>query len=200
MTITYVWSDVRDRAVEAFGGELPGAEVENATIEVFGRRPALVVATIEAVAEAKQAGSIRSGWAILRTRLRDEEARAEISVTDESDQRKRVSRAEQWIRAAGKHFDSESEVVDELFGERGLLRGSRDDLRVRTRMVSLWREVRSEGEQIEREAIERAERWKEPRGQVPGHHGYPVTRLQPLPKKSEDADPEPELDPEPVLA
>ena len=208
MTTTYVWSELRDRAVQGFGGELPGAAPENAVIEVFERHPALVLATIEAVSEAKAQGRVRSGWAILRSRLEADETKAETFATDASDRRKRIARAEQWIHAAGKHFDRASEILEELFdglgGDRSepLLKPWRSDEGLRERMVTLWREVRSEGELIEQQAIERAERWKATVGLRWKLDRDPKFREQYLAAHPEyDDDPEPSLedDLEPAL-
>lgn len=165
MNITYVWSDIRDRAFEQFAGESLGAETENAIIEVFERRPALVVSLIEEVSTAKANGKVRSGWAILRSRLAQEESKSSVVVTDKAERDKAVKRIEQWMRAAGIHFDSESELVEELFGEPlGRLKHFAKDDKLRERMIELWKAERPRGEQVEREELERARQWRETSG------------------------------------
>ena len=66
---------------------------------------------------------------------------------------------------AGVHFPSESEIVDELFNSRGLLRDFTDEA-TRAEMLSLFRELRPLGEQVEREELERAEKQKEQRASL----------------------------------
>jgi hypothetical protein len=198
----YAWVETRLRAVEAFS-DAPSAVQEQRVIDVFREHPALVVEAIEHVGRRFESGQVRNPWAILAKHVEEAVRPLEdVTATDERDREKRIQRASQWLRAAGKHFDSEAEVVDELFGERGLLREWRSDETLEARMVKLWRELRPEGELIESQALERAERWKAPRGQVAGYHGYPVTRLKPQRAESPESDPEPVLedDPEPVLA
>lgn len=156
---TYVWSEVRERAVAAFGGELPGAETEAAIIDCFRSHPALVVAMVEAVAEAKRAGRVTSGWAILRARLERAEHDADVVVAEGNDRPRRIARAEQWMRSAGKHYPTAEEAIDELF-ERGVLGPWRGDEGLRARMSELWETLRGEGEEIERLAVERAEAWR----------------------------------------
>lgn len=70
------------------------------------------------------------------------------------------------MRAAGKHYDRWPEVEEELFGERGLL-SAYDSPKLREKMRALWDEARPEGELIEKQAEERAEKWKQQRHLVP---------------------------------
>jgi hypothetical protein len=198
----FEWVETRLRAMELFR-DSPSAAIEQRVLDVFREHPAMVVEAIEHVGRRFISGQVRSPWVILAKHVEEAVRPLEdYTAIDERDRGRRLERAQQWIRAAGKHFDSEAEVLDELFGERGLLREWRADEGLKARMASVWREHRIEGEKIEREEMERAERWKASRGQVAGYHGHSVTRLKPPKLLRPESDPEPVLedDPEPVLA
>lgn len=155
------WSTVRQQAIDEFNGELPRADTEAAIIDVFELAPRAVTRAITETAGSLQRGEIRSGWAILRTRL---EQRAQpvrdVHVKGVDERARRISQAEQWLRTCGIHFDRDSEVEDELFGDRGLLRAWADDIALKGRMLTAWRtEHRPTGEQLEHDADERAEQW-----------------------------------------
>jgi len=142
----YVWTEHRERAIELFR-EAPSAVLEAEILGEFGVRPALVVSTIESVARGVAAGTIRSGWAILRSRLASASAGLELVVVDPSERERRIKRAEGWLLAAGVHFDREAEVLDVLFeapGERSepVLGPWRSDAALREQMVERWRELR----------------------------------------------------------
>jgi hypothetical protein len=110
---------------------------------------------------------VRSGWAVLRHRLEAAtEARSDVRVTAPDEREARLAAAEVWMRHAGLHVASEGEVLDELFGERGRLRAWASDDALQLRLLELWRRVRPEGEQIEREELERAEHHKRARAAV----------------------------------
>ncbi len=138
---------------------MPHDETEQVVREVFKRSPRLVVDAVEHVGERVQRGKVHNGWAVLLVHLRRAESSTELVVTDESERARRIAQAEEWVRNAGLLFVSEAEVEDELFGERGRLRTWADDV-VRERLLTLWREQRPTGEQIEREELGRAENYR----------------------------------------
>jgi hypothetical protein len=158
----YVWRDVLERAVRLFG-DVPHAATEQAVLEAFERSPALVAAAVEHVGQQVAAGSVRSGWAVLRARLERSSAAGEVVADDELERGQRVTLAERWVRTAGVHFDRESEVDDALFGEHGRLRAWAGDELLRARLLELWHADRPRGEQVERDELERAARWREVR-------------------------------------
>jgi hypothetical protein len=150
----YVWSEQLERAAQAFGGRYPDAELEAELLEVFAKRPAFVVDAIDDVANAHKAGRIHSPWPFLRKKV--QEPASELVVTDESERDARVKSAERWLRSAGLHFDRESEVEDELYGDRGRLQAWAGDEELRERLLGIWRECAPRGEQAEAEALVRA--------------------------------------------
>lgn len=160
---SYVWSDVRSRAIAAFE-EFPHGSTEDRIIAVFEREPTLVMRTIEVMAERKRAGTVKSAWAVLRTELDRLESVQDVVATDEGQRTRAVARAEEWVRHAGVHYDREDEILEELFGDHGRLRSLASDERTRERMVALWRKVRPQGEQADRDELERAERWTQTTG------------------------------------
>lgn len=76
----------------------------------------------------------------------------------DSERGRLIHLAERWIENVGLLYDREDDVVDELFGDRGLLRHYAGDAQLQTRLTALWRQHRPRGEQTEREQVERAER------------------------------------------
>jgi len=163
---TYSWADERERAAEAFGGRYPDAELEQDLIEAFRDRPAFVVDAINDVIGGYEAGRITSPWPFLRKRIA--EPAADVVVSDTRERDKRVAQAQGWIRSTGLHFEQESELVDELFGSTGRLRGW-DSAPLREEMLSLWRQVRPAGEQLECEAEDRIKAQVDALERVDGH-------------------------------
>jgi hypothetical protein len=162
----YAWADLRARAVERFH-DTPRAETEQRILDVFRDHPAFVAEAIEHVAARFAAGQIRSPWPVLAVHVEGATRPLEnVTASDTADRQRRTEKAEQWLRAAGKHFDSEDEVLDELFDASGgdrhgpLLKPWRDEEMFRKRMVVLWRELRPEGVLIEQQAEERGRRWR----------------------------------------
>jgi hypothetical protein len=197
----YLWTDVRLRAIELFHNG-PSAAFEQRVLDVFREHPALVVEAIEHVGRRFASGQVRSPWVILAKHVEEAMRPLEdVHVSDQRDQVKAISRAEQWMRAAGKHFDREDEILDALFGDFGRLKTWRDDEPLRQQMVKLWHEVRPEGELIEAQAIERAEHWKATTGLRWKLDRDPKFRAAYL-TEHPDEDPEPTLDeePEPALS
>jgi hypothetical protein len=62
------------------------------------------------------------------------------------------------MRTTGLHYDRESELLDELYGDRGRLK---DHPNTRQRMLELWNELRPLGELVDHEATERGLRYQE---------------------------------------
>lgn len=157
---TLEWSDLRDRANTLFG-QFPNAETEQDIIDVFMVYPQQVKSLIEQVATGVQAGRIRSGWAILRAEVLRSRSDRNATVTDAGEREKKIRQAETWVRNAGIHLDRVDELGIELFGDRGLLEPWSADPALRQRFAGLWSELRPRGERVEREAIERAETYKQ---------------------------------------
>lgn len=158
----YVWSRERDRAIELYG-DTPGASLEERIISVFERKPALVSSAIDHVADRFKRGLIHTPWVILMKHVEESDALRDVTVTDSSEREAKIARAEKWIRAAGVHYDRENEVIDELFGDHGMLRTWKSDEMLRARLAALWREQRPRGEQTETEAEARAAAYVEMR-------------------------------------
>ena len=181
---TYDWATIRADAIARFGGDAPRAELEQRIIDVFEKQPQLVVLAIDKIADSYHAGRVRSPWAVLGTHIeRAAEPGADIQATDTTDKQKRIQRAEQWIRAAGIHFDREAEILLELFGSESAqlrpyaqvdlipdtsadpakwkLSEPRGDTALIDRMLHTWGEHRPTGLQLEREAEERADAYKQ---------------------------------------
>lgn len=115
----HVWSDTRHKAIQAFHGETPGPELEQRIIDVFRRRPQLVIDSIAYVAEQRKLGRVqKSCWGVLAAHIEHAAHVSEdIVASDESDRAKAIVRAERWIERAGLHLPTEHDVLDELFGE-----------------------------------------------------------------------------------
>ena len=69
------------------------------------------------------------------------------------------ARAERYVRNAGYLLDRESELEDALWGDHGILRHSSNDA-LRERLLTLYRALRPQGEQVEADFLERAARFR----------------------------------------
>jgi hypothetical protein len=186
---TYDWHTLYTDAVTRFGGDTPGNQLEQQILDTFTDHPQLVVRAIDKVAAKYAAGHVQSPWGALKHEIARFTNQPHVTATDSSDRDRDIARAEQWIRSAGIHLDRASELHDELFGELGSLHtyaqitieraGSTTDGKpiwrqtkpsgdttLVDRLTALWREHRPVGEQLETEAIERAERWKQQQAQL----------------------------------
>jgi hypothetical protein len=148
MEQTYEWTDVRDQAVRAFKGETPGNRTEQAIIDVFTRRPDVVVASLAKISSAFANGTIRSGWAVLKSDVEKADARAEhthVVAVDKISRNTAIQHAEQWMRSAGVHYPTADEVLEHLFGPTGNLRSWANDTELQSRLVQQWLDLRPSG-------------------------------------------------------
>jgi hypothetical protein len=90
-------------------------------------------------------------WGLRSGRLPEQDARAD-------GRSHQVVQAEHWVANVGLFFDSEDELLDELFGRHGLLRAHGEDTELQKRMISLWAGLRPRGEEVEQASRERASR------------------------------------------
>lgn len=199
---TLTWNETRTFGIKRFGNA-PGPEIENEMIQAFQTAPLAFVETIYEVANLVDRGEATSGWGLThaRTRRLTQPVR-DITVTKPDARAKAIDRAEQWLRVAGIHFDSQTEIEDELFGDRGQLKEWPD---LRDRMVDMWIEIRPIGEQLEREDIQRGLDYQathtcEDCGRVNPFHGRPCTCPQRRARIAEQADQPAEPEREPVAA
>lgn len=159
MIDTDTWADTYNHAVELFGEQRPTRALEEQLLTIYRDRPTDVHAAIERLAHRYRDGKIRSPWPILLTELRQDEQRA--AATPSRDEARALHLAETWIRNAGCHVDREPEIIDELFGPRGLLAGLQ--AQHGAAMLELWRQERPRGIASDNERLERARRFREAR-------------------------------------
>lgn len=181
------WLTLRDRAIQAFAGELPNAHTEQDLIDAFQVNPLAVSRSLDDVAGQYAAGKARSGWAVWRSRALAVHSSSSVAADVGSDRDARIAKAEAWVRNAGVHYDREAEVEDELFGCLGMLRDYASDELLRERLLRLWRERRPAGERCERDVVDRAESWRRTRKAVMNVKSAPA-RLSTLELVSSDAD------------
>lgn len=223
---TYQWPQLRAHAIEQYGGQTPGGQLEQDILDVFEQHPQTVANAIDRIATRFHAGSVQSPWAVLRADLQRTTTSPDIHATDSTDRDKRVMRAEQWIRATGIHYDRASEVEHHLFGDArieptidprtgelitsstpGPLAAWADDTQLRTRLIDLWRTERPRGEQAEADHDARAKRYVQQRDQQTAaakaardhldHHQHDTRPTRPAPSPPEHDDRSPEPEPEP---
>jgi hypothetical protein len=161
MTDTLEWTTTRAETIELFAGQTPRAQDETRIIPLWQHSPAAYTAAAQDVAHALHAGIVTWGWSTLASRLERAHTPArQASAATGPDRDRAISRAEQWVRAAGIHYDRWPEVEDDLFGDTGLLRTWHSDDRLRQRIRSLWETERPRGEHVEHEAEESAARYR----------------------------------------
>ena len=155
------WQTVRNRFMRATGGDPPGAHLEDDIIAAFAQHPDAVVKSMEKIVLGYKAGRIRSPWGALKHEVAKAADAANNPTVDRAHTRANaIQRAEQWMRTAGLHHDRESELIDELYGERGRLR---DHPETQERMLALWNELRPLGEEADQDAIDRGLRYQQQR-------------------------------------
>lgn len=186
----FVWQRLREHAIERFH-ETPGADAEQRILTIFQQHPQTVAALIDNVAARVDIGAIRSGWAILALECERAAERSTITATDTKDKTRATKRTDQWMRAAGLHFDLQAELEDELYGDRGPLRHWPETT---NDTLALWQQLRPAGIRIEQEAQERADAWRT-------HHNPVTEPPQPKPWPADQPAPdEPAFTPEGTFA
>jgi hypothetical protein len=163
-TETFHFEDTYQRACELFH-DTPSAAQEQTLLDAFERGPRFVNDLIDRIATDVASGKINSGWAVTTKRL-TLSPRQNLTVTDKPDRQRAADNAERWIENAGVHFDRETELLDELFGDTGRLRQWRNDQELRQQMLNKWRTLRPLGEQAERELEERLAGYAEKRAAI----------------------------------
>lgn len=151
---TVEWSSVRDGAISLFNGERPLQASEDDIIAVFKTHPQEVIHAINEVAQQVNNGQARSGWGVLRHRVKGIAAKAQRNATAHlgPSREAALARAQQYMRAAGMFLPTEAEVIEDLFGDRGQLEPFPE---LQDEMLALWRELRPKVAQSEQDAIKR---------------------------------------------
>lgn len=130
------WHELLEQAIRDFG-DTPGPTLEQHLIDTYADHPAAVAVTLSKITQAHKAGRITSPWGAVRAELnRQISVRANMPAA--GDRAAKTRAAEQWLRAAGAHFDRWPEVDDELFGPRGMLRDWNTDESLKARIQDLW--------------------------------------------------------------
>src|SRR5215471_11756273 len=162
----YDWGDIREQACDHFQ-ETPHPEVEERILLIFHQSPALVVSAIENVGRRYDRGLVNVPWAmvakVVETEFDRSSAAQALKVSDESEKAQAALRAKRYLQKVGYVHKTEQELVDELFGNGGILRFWPDDLGLVATMVELWKEVRPIGIKLEEEQKERSARYREAR-------------------------------------
>jgi hypothetical protein len=141
-TDTYEWPTLRQTAIEAFGGDYPRGEQEQAVIDAFTEHPRALALAIEKVGDGFKQGRIRVPWAVLKKEAERILTEPDTLIaTDTSRREKAIECGRRWIVNAGLYFDREEEVREELF-ERRSLRVFADDTALVEEMLDLWRAKR----------------------------------------------------------
>jgi hypothetical protein len=147
--------------MRTIGGDPPGAALEDQLIQAYTDHPDAVERSLDKIAMAYKAGKIHSPWGAAKTEVaKATEAARNPTHNQGTTKTKALQRAEQWMRTAGLHYDRESELLDELYGDRGRLR---DHPATRDRMLELWHELRPLGQQLDQEAVEAGIRYQQHR-------------------------------------
>jgi hypothetical protein len=176
------WHTTYTDAVQRFGGDTPGAQLEQQVLDAFTDQPQVVIRAIDKVAAKYAAGRVTSPWGAMKHEIARTTSQPDIVATDSTDRDKRIMRAEQWIRAAGIHYDRDTEILLELFGnETSLLRpfakidlipdtSTSDgkwtlseaigDTALVERILKTYHDARPTGIQLEEDALARAEKYK----------------------------------------
>jgi hypothetical protein len=156
--MTFDWHTEYARALELFGGDTPSATLEQDLLEAFTEHPQAVTNAITKIGKAYAAGKIHSPWGALKAEIPKQVAR-DVKVGDGNERNAAIACAEQWMRNAGCMYDRWTEVEAELY-DRGPLQHWPNDHQLRTRMETLWHELRPLGQATEQAELDRAHTWK----------------------------------------
>ena len=114
------WAELRTHYLEAFG-DTPRAETEQRIINAYELHPAQVEKALAAAAVDLQAGTIRSGWAIVAKRCETlTHPPSNPTRAGGATREKALARADQWLHNAGCYHD-ETEAILHLCDTNGLL-------------------------------------------------------------------------------
>lgn len=158
------WDNALSEITAMLQGRAPfSVEEESAVMQAWARNPAAVMTLARKAAAAYANGTIARPWAWLaKAASAEADKRVNRSVT--ADPTGEIDTAERkavvWMRNIGVHYDRWSEVEDDLFGERGLLRHWRDDPLLLEGWRDRWVSLRPEGAAAEVEALMRADLWR----------------------------------------
>jgi hypothetical protein len=134
------WADLRENAADMFGA-YPPVTVEDLAVEEFRRRPNHLRDVINSVADGYHDGNVRSPWAVVGYRLKQEARRADAATQirpDTVDEPKRIHSTRTRIRN-NIYLHEEIDVArDEIEAELGP--HATPDLV--DEMLELWRERR----------------------------------------------------------
>lgn len=143
----YHWNQLYDRGSDLFH-EPPG-RLEPDIVQAFQQNPRRVKNEIEKLgSQILNGADIRSGWAILRKRLA--QTPDDVVAVDSTSRESAILNARRWIHNAGLHYDRETDVLEELFDQQGILHEFDSD-HLRAEMAQAWRQERPRGEQAEQE-------------------------------------------------
>lgn len=189
------WDELLYETAELFGGQLPRPDLATEIQAAHNRAPQALERAIDQIANEYAQGNIRSPWGILKARLASlHTPETERKATNINQREKAVARAEQWIRTAGLHYDRETELLDELYGDRGPLRAHPD---TKGRILELWNELRPLGVITEQDHEQRMARYRDqPKPEHTTKHGNLTTdELKALATKKSEPPATPALDP-----
>ena len=114
------WAELRTHYLDVYG-DTPRAETESRIINAYELHPAQVERALAAAAVDLEAGTIRSGWAIVAKRCETlTSPPSNPSRAGGATREKAIARANQWLHNAGCYHD-ETEAILHLCDTNGLL-------------------------------------------------------------------------------
>lgn len=168
------WASTREKYSGIFGAP-PDWQADNDIGTMFRQHPLAILTELERIAKGFADGKIHTPWKLMSRSLdKISGDQAHVDITRDL----RIRQAQAWIRNAGVYC-TESEVIEELFSERGggkgytggLLCGLQDELG--PSMIDLWRAERPRGEAAEAEFLARAAR------NSASYHAYRAPKPEP---------------------
>ncbi len=160
--MTFDWQTEYARALQLYGGDTPSAHLEQELLDAFQTNPQAVTNAITKIGKAYAAGKIHSPWGALRSEI-PKQITADVHVGDGSERNRAIANAEQFIRNAGLHYPTWTEVEDDLY-ERGNLAPWRKDHELKQRLKDLWTDQRQIADILDQQEIARANLWKAKQG------------------------------------
>jgi hypothetical protein len=143
----FIWNDVLAEGVALFDGAEPEGDLEGRLLRIFQQDPVQLVSAIRAVGETQEP-LVQDPWVTVELHVRAERLtgpgeQLNSRRTQPLPLSARIESAERYVRNVGSEFETEAELLDDLFGHSGRLADLAADQELRARMLNVWRDPSS---------------------------------------------------------
>jgi hypothetical protein len=149
------WADTYQTTVDAFGGTTPGQQLETQILTHYQQHPAATQTAINKIAARYKDGKIHSPWPLLLKELQRATEREHITANQDRERDQAIHLTEIYITNAGLYIPTETELLDDAFGNHGRLKQWADDQQLRDRIAEHWRQQQPRIKAAQPETLQR---------------------------------------------